>query len=271
MGKLVDKLQQVSQGGGSGFGFMARASERKPRPAAVLVTLGATDAGGAEAAAKQGVDAVIVTNWTPSTNVSAISKALAGPAIPWGVEIASGSEGENVLKAAHDAGASFVVLAANAPARVLYEEVEQVDRVVTLDLPQSDMDILLLRSQSLLPAQVALVRLTQNAGTLANLSLGEYVKLRMVAESLRFPLLAIVRDTPDAQATTMLARLGIDGIVLSGAGVAAETLGAQVKAVREQLEKTPMRDKGETSVSLNGMLAGSAVAAPHREPEPEHE
>ncbi|MEO7000244.1 MAG: hypothetical protein ABI068_00390 [Ktedonobacterales bacterium] len=281
MGKLIEKLQQVSQSGGGGMGFFGRAreAERKARPAAVLVSLGVKDVAAVEAVAKQGADAVIVTGWTPqSADLSAIKNALASSPTIYGVELAANVSGDGVLKAAQEAGASFAVLPASAPARILYEEVEQFDRVVTLDLPGDDMGLLLLRTQSLLPAQVALMRLDMPSAALANLSVADYAKLRLVAESLRFPLLVVVKEAAEQEATSMLARLGVDGIVLAGAGMAAATLGAQVQAVREALEHTPVHDKGDSSVSLGGLMSAAGTSLtpptrrePEREPDPEHE
>ena len=280
MGKLIEKLQQVGQSGGGGLGFFGRSreTERKARPAAVLVALGVGDATAAEAAAKQGADAIIVTGWKPQgSSLSDIKHALTGSSAALGVELATGASGDDILKTAKEAGASFAVLPSSAPARILYEEVEQFDRVVTLNLPTDDMSLLLLRTQSLLPGQAALVRLDMPSPALANLTIADYARLRMVAESLRFPLLAVVKDVPDQAATSMLARLGVDGIVLSGAGATATTMGAQVQGVREALEATPIRDKGESSVSVGGLMATAGTSLtptrpePERDPNPEHE
>src|SRR5215831_9245898 len=121
MGKLVEKLHQVGQASGGGFGFAGRAasSSRKPRPAAVLITLSSADAAGAEAAAKAGVDGVLITGWTPGADIGRLKSALLAGGTLWGVEY-GGPTGEGVLTAASEAGAAFVVLGPSAPAAVLF-------------------------------------------------------------------------------------------------------------------------------------------------------
>jgi hypothetical protein len=66
----------------------------------------------------------------------------------------------------------------------------------------------------------------------------------------------------------------VSGLVLPGAGVGAEKLGAQVKALREQLEKTPARSEDRSPVAIGGLMEFSGASltppqrSPRREPEP---
>ncbi|SRR5579875_2256872 len=287
MGKLIDKLQQVSKGGNSGMGFMGfgrpQSSSQAPRPAGLIVALRADAAAQAEAAAKNGADAMIITGWTPGAEVGKLTTALAsagtagngGPL--WGVEFGDlAATSDNVLKAAHDAGAAFAILPSGAPVSILFEEVEQFDRIVTVSQPSDQMGLLALRAVNMLPAQAGYVRLDLTAAALARLSVTEFAQTVLLAESLRFPLLASLSSAEalDAQAARTLVQLGIDALVMRGEKLSAEAVGELVKTTREALEKTPAREAsvGAASVSIGGLMAnaGQGLGLPtRRQPSPE--
>lgn len=272
MGKLVDKLRQVSQGSGGGVGFfgMARQQSRPPRPAAIVVTIGASDAQTAEAAVGAGADILVVTGWQPNVDSTAIA-AAAGDKAVWGVEYAAeGRHAEGALKKAKDAGAAFAVLPQSAPAVALYDDIDSFDYVVQLDTPRDDLGLVLLRAENLLPVQAAMLTSRISSADIARMSVAEYARLRLATESLRFPVLLPLADAPQDAHVKPLVRLGISGLVLQGAGVASETLGTQVKALREQLEKTPLKDgerEGDT-VALAGLMQPAGPSITRREPEP---
>ncbi|HEX6123395.1 MAG TPA: hypothetical protein VFY89_09550 [Ktedonobacterales bacterium] len=272
MGKLVDKLRDISQAGGSGFGFLGRApaSARKPRPAAILVTLKANDTASAEAAAKNGADAIILTDWTPSANLKALKSALDAAGTLWGIELQSASANGETLQRAREAGAAFAILAPSASAATLFAEVEQLDRVITVEPPQDDLALMLLRGQSLLPAQAALVRLQLGAKDLAGLTISDFTRLKLIVESLRFPALVTLAGAPDPASVKTLVNLGAAGLVLTS----TEQLGPTIKTLREELERTPMPAGERPTVLLGGLVGGAGEAAPaqpRREPEREPE
>lgn len=275
MGKLVEKLQQVGQASGGGFGFLrSRTPERAPRPAAVLVSLGAKDVASAEAAAKNGADAVIVTGWKPGSDVSAIKGAVESNGAVWGIEY--GGEGKaagDALKSAQEAGAAFAIIGREAPARLLFEELEQFDLGIAAEVPQDDLGLVLLRAENLLPAQVALVQTQLTNSDLERLRVNDFARLRLACEALRFPTLILVGEAPENGNVRLLVRLGVSGIVLPGAGMGAEALGAQVKALREALEKIPARseDRERGSVAIGGLMEASGKSLQKPAPEPEKE
>ena len=279
MGKFVEKLQQVTQGNGGSVGFVglarAQGQTRAPRPAALLVSLDMADAASAEAAAKQGADAIIVGGWRPGANAGKLTAALEPSGVLWGVEYAlEGAYSEGALKQAKDAGASFAVLRSSSPAHALFEEVDALDLVMEVDLPQDDLGLVLLRAENFLPAQAALVRAQLSPSSLAKLTVADYARLRLACEVLRFPTLLTLAGAPDADHVRTLVRLGVSGLVLPGAGVGAEKLGAQVKALREQLEKTPARPDDRVPIAIGGLMESSGASltppqrTPRREPEP---
>ena len=135
MGTLIDKLQQVRQSSGSSIGFFGRsqASVSKARPSAVMVSVGVKDSAIAEAAMKAGADALVVTGWTPKSDLSAFVAAAkarnagtAGNALlgVWLAESESGAYG--ALKQIQQAGASFAIVGANASAHMLFEELRSL-------------------------------------------------------------------------------------------------------------------------------------------------
>ncbi|PWT77079.1 MAG: hypothetical protein C5B60_03240 [Chloroflexi bacterium] len=264
MGKLVEKLHQVGQGSGGGFGFAGRAaaSPRKPRPAAVLITLNSADTAGAEAAAKAGVDGVLIAGWTPGADIGQLKSALVASGTLWGVEYAGGPARDGVLPAAVAEGAAFVVIGPSAPAAVLFDEVEQLDLVVTIETPKDDLSLLLVRSENLLPAQAALVSLTRDASSLGKLTVTEFARQRWVFETLRFPALVMLKEAPQADAVRTLVRLGIDGLIIAGTGAKPETLAKQVQVLGEMLEALPAQKSQRGSVAIGGFMTGSGESAP---------
>src|SRR5262245_33705406 len=275
MGKLVEKLQQVSQGS-SGVGFLGpRRPTQAPRPAALLVSLGADESTAAEAAAKNGADALIVTDWQPRGDLSKVKSALAASSAIWGVEYAAGRSSDGALKLAQEAGASFAVIGQSAPAHALFEEIEAFDLVVEVPLPKDDLGLLLLRAENLLPAQAVLLRVEMASADLASMTVAQFARLRLTGESLRFPVLLTLAEVPEMAHVRTLVRLGVSGLVLPGVGLTAERLGTQVKSLREQLEKTPVRDEDRSPVAIGGLMeaGGQSLSprTPRREPSPEPE
>jgi hypothetical protein len=268
MGKLVDKLRQVGQAGSGGLGFLARAQTQKPRPAAIFVSIGAGDTAAAEAALKSGADGVIVSSWTRDTDLSALTAAAAAASAVLGVALAAeGVSGQDELAAARTAGASFAVADPATPARLLFEDVDQLDLVVTVDMPHDDLGLVLLRGENLLPAHAALLRAPLRNADLARLTVADFARLRLARESLRFPTLAPLAEAPDAANVRLLVRLGLNGLILPGEGVSASALGAQIKALREELEKTPAEDSGRGSIAIGGLME-AAGQSPHPPQQP---
>ena len=267
MGKLVEKLRQVRQatGAGGGFGFLgARAAAQQPRPAAVLVSLGVGDAAAAEAAAKNGADAVLVSGWKAGADLGKISGALAPASVPWGVELGRAATADAVV-AAREAGASFAVLASGLPARLLLEKGNSLDLVVAMEPPRDDMALILLRAENLLPADAMLFTVGFTPDALSDMSIGDFARMRLVFESVRFPALVTLDGDPDETQVRLLVRLGADALVLPGEGASAAVLGERIKTLRERLEKTPANEDDRSSVAIGGLMDTRAApaTAPH--------
>jgi hypothetical protein len=240
-----------------------------------LISLGSADAASAEAVAKAGVDGVLITGWTPGGDISRLKSALVSSGTLWGVEYAGGPASDGVLAAAAEAGASFVVIGPSTPATVLFDEVEQVDLVVSIEAPKDDLSLLLLRAENLLPAQAALVSLAGDSSSLGKLTVTEFARQRWVFETLRFPALVMLKEAPQAETVRTLVRLGTDGLIISGAGGKPEALAKQVQALGEILEALPIQKSQRGSVAIGGFMGGSGEPAPGRPgrpaPEPDEE
>ena len=267
MGKLIEKLQQVGRGSSNSMGFMPRRDNGSAaRPAAILVTLRAPDTGAAEAITKAGADAVIIAGWKPGANINAIKAIVESSAAIWGVQY-NGAGDDEPVKAAREAGAGFILLGEDAAAGALFDEAGQIDRIITISTPKSEMDLLTLRILNALPTQAALIALPAGAADLASLPVPAFALLAVIAESLRFPLLATVNDAPDMRASRAMVRLGIEGIVLPGVGVEADVLASQVRSMRADLEKIPPRSQRE-GINLTGLMgAAPGQPEPTRAPE----
>lgn len=281
MGKLVEKLNSVGQSSGGGMGFFGRArvAARAARSTAIIVSVGATDTAAATGAVKSGADALIVTGWKPGTDTSAIRGALDGSDAIWGVEVADAAVADNALQSAQEAGAAFAILGPTAPARLLLDDIEKFDLVVTVDPPQDDLSLLILRGENLLPAHAALLRTRFTNADVSGLTVPDFARLRLVFEALRFPVLATLQEAPAEANVRTLARMGCDGLVISGVGVEASRLAKQVQELRETLEKIPARPEDRGGVAIGSLMEASGTSLPDQptrrgptpEPEPEPE
>ena len=119
------------------------------------------------------------------------------------------------------------------------------------------MAMLLLRGQSLAPAQLGLLNASFGAGEIAHMSVADFARMRLVVESLRFPLLILLKEAIAAGDAVTLTRLGFAGVVLASQGT-AEQIGTQIQSLREALEQVPT-PKGRRAMS--GWAASRRVRA----------
>ncbi|MFI5274624.1 MAG: hypothetical protein ACHQ4H_16450 [Ktedonobacterales bacterium] len=260
MGKFLDKLRQVSQVSSSGMGFLgARTPAQKPRPAAILVTLSTADVAAAEAVAKAGADVVIVTDWRPSADITQFKAALGNEAagLVWGIDLRGAENGTaGALQSAQTAGASFAILGREEPASVLVaaRQLETFELVIAVEPPADDLGLVMLRAENLLPAVAALLRTQFSPAEISKLTVGGFTRLRLLNESLRFPVLVPVTEAPDEAQTRLLVRLGIHGIVLPGTNTSGASLAAQIQALKEHLEQAPTNDDDRPGVAIGGLM-----------------
>ena len=270
MGRLVDKLQEVSQGSNAGLGFFgaARGPARKARPMGVLVFGGTGDVAALTAAAEAGADAVVLAGWTPgAASFASLIGSLAKDTV-WGVE-PSRDIAADALKLAAEAGAGFAVLDPEVPASTLFADLDKFDLVATIQAPTDELGLLGLRAVNLLPVQTVLVETRLSASGLSGLSVADFMRLRTVVESVRFPSLVTVDGALDEPAVKTLVQLGADAVVLSAAS-GSTAIAQQVRSLITTLEATPAPNRHEGGPLLSGLLgfAGHQPELPQPSPRP---
>ena len=273
MGKLTETLEKVYKGSGGGMGFGRPRAQTKPRAAGIVVALGQADAGLAEAVAKAGVEGAIFTALRGKTGKAAVSaeefrkaaEPLKAANLPWGIdlsEVASALEPET-LKALREGGADFVSFPLSAPARLLQERPEGLDRIISLGSISSgslsdDTIQLMARSVNLLSVQVAQFDFGLTPERLRALTIEKLLRYRMLRETIRFPALVSVQGDLAAEEARTLVKLGASALLVqTEAGVTAAALSKRLIALREELERVPTREDEEETPSLT-MFQGAS-------------
>ena len=286
MGKLLETLQRVSKGSGGGIGFLGRSrTQTKPRAAGILVALSQPEAGLVEAVAKAGVDGVLFSaqrgksGSKVGTSVEAYRQAaepLHAANLPWGLdltEVVAALE-PDALKTIREGGADCVAFPLSAPARLLQERPEGLDRIITLGNLRDDPMLLLARSVNLLSVQVAQFDFDLTSERLRELTIEELLRYRMLRETLRFPTLFSVSGDLSGEDLRTLVKLGASGLVLQPErDVTAAALGKQLVALREELERVPLNDDEDDVPSLSQLpgTSGKTGEPPKTQSDPSHQ
>lgn len=251
MGKLVETLQRVGKSSGGGMGFFGRAqAQSKPKAAALLVALGQPDAGVVEAITKAGADGVIFAAKNGKTTgkgiaLEAYQKAaepLKAANRPWGLDLTEvvALLPADALKGMREGGADFVSFPLGAPAQLLQERPEGLDRIITLGELRDDPYLLLARSINLLSVQAAFFDVGLSAEGLRSLTIEGLLRFRIVRETLRFPALVGVTGDLGSEEVRTLIKTGASAVVLQPSmGESASALAQRVTALREELERVP--------------------------------
>jgi hypothetical protein len=229
MGKLIDTLQRAGRSTGGAIGFLGQGGGAKAKAAAIVVS--AKESSDIAALVAAGADAVILP----------AGADLAGAK---GAEVAVGIDARTAktlssddLKALHEQGADFVLLAAEAPVRALTEEVEHFDRALLVAPPTDDPLLIAFRALNVLDVEVGVLDLQLRAKELSGLTVQSFARLRLLSESLRFPVIVTLAEAPAADDVRTLARLGAQGVWL------ADATAVDITTLREELERVP-REKG---------------------------
>ncbi len=283
MGKLIETLQRVGKSSGGGIGFSGRAqAQSKAKAAALLVALGQPDAGAVEAITKAGADGILFAaqNGKPASkglSLEAYQKAaepLRAANRPWGLDLESAvlSLPPDAIKGIREGGADFVSFPLSAPALLLQERPEGLDRIVTLREPTSDDDeryIRLVRATNLLSVQAVQFISRLSRERLRNLRIEELLNYRMVREQLRFPLLVNLEGDLGNDEARLLVKLGVSAIIVRPSeGESVSALSQRVTALREELERVPAtgaEDQDMPSVAFVPGAPGKGDEQPGRQ------
>jgi len=117
--------------------------------------------------------------------------------------------------------------------------------------------LLLVRGQSLAPAQLGLLNTGLGSTEIARMSVADFARMRLVVESLRFPALISLKEAVAAEDALTLTRLGFAGVVLASQGT-PEQIGTQAQSLREALEQVPTQKTERGDVTLGGYATGGA-------------
>jgi hypothetical protein len=274
MGKLIETLQKVGKSSGGGIGFAGRSqTQTKAKAAGILVALSQPDAGAVEAVVKAGADGVIFAvqpgkSSSKGFSIETYRKAaepLRAANKPWGLDLAEVADSLPVdaIKSIREDGADFISFPLDAPARLLQERPEGLDRIVTLRQPSGDDDeryLRLVRSVNLLSVQVIQFLSNLTAQRLRDLRIEELLNYRLVRELLRFPVLANVGGTLGNEEARLLVKLGISGVIVQAAeGESASALAERVTKLREELERVPAPGAEDEEMPSVAFMPGSAA------------
>jgi len=280
MGKLIETLDRVGKSSGGGMGFFGRAqAQSKPKAAALLVTLGQPDVGAVEALAKAGADGVLFAAQAGAGKgiaVEAYQKAaepLKAANRPWGLDLTEivASLPADALKGMREGGADFVTFPLNAPARLLQERPEGLDRVVTLGELQDDPYLLLARSINLLSVQAVRFDFALSAERLNALTIEELLRYRMLRETIRFPALVSIDGDLGSEEIRTLLKAGASAVIVQPArGESASALAQRVAALRDALERVPRPGAEDEDMPSVSFVAGSPPAKGEGQPDRQH-
>lgn len=245
MGKLIETLERAGKAtGGASFGFAGRAqASNKPKAAAILATV--AKAGDLDGILKAGVDAVILPP-------DLAGEAATAAGVAWGVDARAARDLDAArLDDWHARGADFVLVPLSAPARIMAEKADHLDRLLLVAPPTVERDPLLmgLRSLNFLRADAAALDVQLSARETHELTIEAMARLRALAEALRFPVVLSLAEVPDEADLKTLVRLGVEGLWLAGATAAG------VQILRERLERIPRESE---SVPRLGAALGAA-------------
>ena len=268
MSKLLDMFTQVRRAqGGSGIGFVGKSkAATKPRAAALLVELGEIDGESAEGAIKAGADGLLFT-WDGKSEIEKLKQVIdsaqtVDEKIVCGLQITGGwdkLDREN-FERFRDAGAEYLVLPLQAPARLLALKVKDLDLVVTVPMREGELYPIYMRNLTAFD-NITAVRLdfwlTDEIGTM---TIEDALHYRAVREAVRFPALLNVRGNLNEADAFTLFTLGVQAVMLSTSDVGTKTQ-KQIKALRELLEKVHAEEK-EKEKDTPMLLGRTSAPAP---------
>lgn len=271
MGKLIETLERIGKASG-GMGFTGRSqAQAKAKAAGLLVALGQADAGAVEALVKAGADGVIFTvqNSRSASKGLAVetyrkaSEPLHAANRPWGLDLAEVAAAlpADALKGIREGGADFVSFPLDAPARLLRERPEGLDRIVTMREPTGDDDehyLRLVRSVNLLSVQVVHFLSHLTAERLHDLRIEDLLNYRMARELLRFPVVVNLSGNLGNEEGRILVKLGVSAVILQQAeGESAAALAQRVAALRDELERVPAAGAEDEEMPSVAFVPGS--------------
>jgi hypothetical protein len=169
----------------------------------------------------------------------------------------------DALQGIRENGTDFVSFPLDAPARLLQERPEGLDRIITLrqqDGSDDERYLRLVRSLNLLSVQVVHLFANLTAGRLHDLRIEELLNFRVVREQLRFPVVTNVSGHLGNEEARILVKLGISAVIVQAAeGEDTSALESRVAGLREELERVPAPGTEDEDVPGVTFTPGSAA------------
>jgi hypothetical protein len=252
MAKLQDMFTHARrEQSGSSMGFLGRNKHAsKAHAAALVVAFAQVSAGSAETALKAGADGLLF-KWggknSPSleTIKAEIESAkTVNDQVVAGLEIVAGWDklDRDSLTRFKERGIQYIILPFNAPARLLALETKEIEKVVVVPMRQDDFYPLYIRNLSAFDGINGVVLDFGLNSTLGTLTIEQALSYRAVREAIRFPAFIHVTGSLKEQEAYALLSISVQAVIVA-ASETAETTQAQIKALREVLEKVHQEDE----------------------------
>jgi len=260
MSKLLDKLEQISEGRAQPLGFGAAVTKGKSLPMVIVASVPLGNAKLAAIAAKAGADALLMTIKHQERSEEALAKlSSAKTDIPWGVSLNAVTKEE--VEQLIEMGCDFVVFAPDkTPAAVLGEE--RIGKVLQIDPSLSDSLAKAINRLSIDAVLLGPVSEDESPLTVHQLMIYE----RLAAGAGKHLLAAMPPGLPidDIQS---LWGLGVRGVVVDLAVKDPEQRLSQVKEAIQKLPTTRKKTGERISASLPLPREGPVAAPPEEEEE----
>ena len=262
MSKLVEKLEQISEGSGQPMGFGAAVTRAKVSP---MLTIASVPAGNAQLitiATKEGADALLLTMENLEKGSKALAKMNRAKAeIPWGVSLETVSKED--IEQLIELGCDYVVFdPTKTPAAVMIEE--RIGKVLRIDasLPEN-------LAKAISRLQVDTVLLNPTGGEETAFTVHQLMVLERLAGSTGKYVLMTMPPGLSTSDIEILWGLGARGVVVDMTVEQPEQRLSQVKEAIQQLPTTRKKSKEKFRATLPASIAPSEKPAPEEDEEEE--
>lgn len=258
MSKLLDKLEQVSEGRGQPLGFGAAVNRAKMLPMLIIGGISEGNAKLAVNAEKANVDAILVTIEHPKKKDDAVSQLKSADIkIPWGLALDTVTRGD--IDQLIEAGCDFVAFSpAKTPAAILSEE--KIGKVLQIDPSLEDN---LARAINRLSVDAVLLDPASEDESLLTVNqLMAYERLAAVAGK---QILAMIPADFPVEDIESLWGIGARGVVVD---LAVKDPDERLIQVKEAIGKLPTGKKkpgGKISASIPFMRESAAAEPPEED------
>ncbi len=262
MSKLIDKLQQISEGSSQPMGFGPAVTRAK---ISQILTIASVPAGSAQLLAeaiKIGPDALLLTAENFEKHSKSLPKMSRDKAeIPWGISLETVSKGD--IAQLIELGCDYIIFSpAKTPAAVLLDE--RIGKVLTIDtsLPEG-------LAKAINRLQVDAVLLSTAGEDEAAFTVHQLMILERLAGSTGKHVLAAMPPGLSPDNIEILWGLGVRGVVVDMAAEQSEQKLSQIKEAIQKLPATRKKSKEKFRATLPTASSSSEKVKQEEEEEEE--